>query len=172
MRILGIDPGTAKLGWGVIELGAGKKQLKKSNGVGLIAYGCIQTKVGEIVGKRLLQLYNQLTLVIKKYKPDHIAVEQLFFGVNSRTAMGVGQARGVILLTAEKLGAPLFEYQGLSVKKTITGFGHTDKKKMQQAVRKYLCLHYLPRPDDAADALAIAICHSLRMGDIESAKKE
>lgn len=172
MRILGIDPGTARLGWGVIEQIGRRRWEKKGNGVTLVAYGCIETKAGEVTGRRLFILHNQLSLVIKKYRPDHIAVEQLFFGINSRTAMSVGQARGVILLAAEELGAPLFEYQGLSVKKILTGFGHTDKKKMQQAVGEYLSLGVLPKPDDAADALAIAICHSIRMRERKIEKKK
>ena len=172
MRILGIDPGTAKLGWGIIEFALKRKKINDGNGVNLIAYGCIETKAGEIVGKRLLLIRNQLTLIIKKYKPDQVAVEQLFFGVNSRTAMSVGQARGVIILTAEEQERQLFEYQGLLVKKTLTGFGHTDKKKMQEAVGKYLLMSVLPKPDDAADALAIAICHCMKIREIKSAKKK
>lgn len=171
MRIFGIDPGTAKMGWGVIDFDLVNKE-KNTHGVKLVEYGCIETKVEESVGKRLWILHNELTKMIEKNKPDEIAVEQLFFGVNSRTAMAVGQARGIILLTAHELHLPLSEYQGLSVKKTVTGFGHTDKKAMQEAVRIYLRLSVIPKPDDAADALAIAICHSLRYGEVHEPKKK
>lgn len=161
MLILGIDPGTARMGWGVVLTDDGKADNK--NDVALVDYGCFETKVGERIEKRLLQLKNELVKVIDKHKPDHVAIEQLFFGVNSRTAMAVGLARGVVMLTVEEKGLSLFEYQGLSVKKILTGFGHTDKKEIQEFVRKKLKMKDIPKPDDAADALAIAICHSYKL---------
>jgi len=148
------------MGWGVLDV---KEKKIQSDGLKLVKYGCFETKVGVEMGKRLLHLRYELIKVIKEYKPDHMAIEQLFFGVNSRTAMTVGQARGVVMVTAEEYNLPLFEYQGLSVKKILTGFGHTDKKKMQEYVQKRLNLKELPKPDDAADAIAIAICHTIKL---------
>lgn len=160
MLILGIDPGTARMGWGLLTVDEKKP---KNKGIKLLTYGCFETKVGVEMGKRLLHLRNELIKVIVEYKPDHMAIEQLFFGVNSRTAMTVGQARGVVMVTAEEYNMPLFEYQGLSVKKVLTGFGHTDKKAIQEYVKKRLNLKELPKPDDAADAIAIAICHTIKI---------
>lgn len=156
MLILGIDPGTARMGWGVITTD-NKRTLAK--GASLVKYGCFETSVGVEMGKRLLHLRRELIKVILDFKPDHLAIEQLFFGANSRTAMTVGQARGVVMVTAEEYNLPLFEYQGLSVKKILTGFGHTDKKQIQEYVKKRLKLKDIPKPDDAADAIAIALCH-------------
>jgi crossover junction endodeoxyribonuclease RuvC len=160
MLILGIDPGTARMGWGLLTVSE-KDPLK--DGLKLLTYGCFETAVGVEMGKRLLHLRKELVKVIEEHKPNHLAIEQLFFGANSRTAMTVGQARGVVMVTAEEYNIPLFEYQGLSVKKTLTGFGHTDKKQIQEYVKKRLKLKELPKPDDAADAIAIAICHSIRI---------
>lgn len=162
MLILGIDPGTARMGWGLITIDE-KKALR--DGAKLLKYGCFETAVGVEMGKRLLYLRRELIKVIKEYKPDHMAIEQLFFGANSRTAMTVGQARGVVMVTASEYNLPLFEYQGLSVKKILTGFGHTDKKKIQEYVKKRLRMKEIPKPDDAADALAIALCHFQKLYD-------
>lgn len=112
--------------------------------------------------KRLLMLQKELKKVIKNYQPDCLAMEQLFFGVNSKTAMSVGQARGVVMVTAAEKKIPFFEYQGLQVKFTITGYGRSDKKQIQTSVKKYLKMAEKPKPDDAADALAVAICHLIK----------
>lgn len=154
MLILGIDPGTATTGFGLI----------KTNGKGFahIKHGCILTPKEDLMPLRLFHLQSQLRQIIKETKPACVVVEQLFFGINSKTAITVGQARGVVLATVAEAGLPFFEYQGLSVKKLLTGFGHADKKEMQKIVMKLLKLKEIPKPDDAADALAIAICHFLK----------
>lgn len=154
MIILGIDPGTATTGYGLV------KQEKKSSGNGLhhLAHGVIRTPVGMVMGERLLLLRRQLKEVIKIHQPAAMVVEQLFFGRNSKTAMMVSQARGVVTMTAAEEKLPVYNFQGLWVKKRLSGDGHASKKQIQQVVRKLLSLHCLPRPDDAADALALAIC--------------
>ena len=162
MIILGIDPGTASTGWGIIQKSKIKNQKSKRNGVSCVSYGCIKTPKEMIMPKRLLMLQKELKKVIKNYQPDCLAMEQLFFGVNSKTAMSVGQARGVIMVTAAEKKIPFFEYQGLQVKFMITGYGRSDKKKIQTSVKKYLKMAEKPKPDDAADALAVAICHLIK----------
>lgn len=153
MLILGIDPGTARLGWGLVEV---KSQIK------FVDAGCLTTKMETPMGERLHFLYEAVGKIIRKHQPDVLAIEQLFFGVNSRTAMAVGQARGVVLAVAAKNKIPIYEYQGLSVKFALTGFGRSDKKQMQEGVRKHLRMKEIVKPDDAADGLAIAICHYLK----------
>jgi len=154
--ILGIDPGTATTGYGLV------KELKKGNGkleIGYLSHGVIKTPVGMPMGERLLILRTELKKLIEVYQPTTVVIEQLFFGRNSKTAMMVGQARGVVLMTAAEVSLPIFDYQSLWVKKKLTGDGRANKKRMQQVVRKILRLHRLPRPDDAADALALAISY-------------
>lgn len=163
MIIFGIDPGTATTGYGVIR----REKKSKSNGLSLIEYGCIVTPKEQIMPMRLFSIGEDLKILLKRYKPDVIAIEQLFFGINSRTAMTVGQARGVVLSTGAGFGIPIFEYQGLSVKLTLTGSGKADKKEIQKHVMRYLHKRKLAKPssgyiDDAADALAVAICHVLK----------
>lgn len=154
--ILGIDPGTATTGFGIVK---SKKQKAKSNrDLVYIDHGVIKTPVGMPMGERLLLLRREFKKIIKLHKPTTIIIEQLFFGKNSKTAMMVGQARGVVMMTAAEVNLPIFDYQSLWVKRRLTGDGHASKKKIQQAVRKTLGLYRLPRPDDAADALALAIC--------------
>lgn len=164
MLILGIDPGTATTGFGVI------KTTSKKNGHSYVhvKHGCILTPKESLMPDRLFSLQNQLRQVILENKPDCVVVEQLFFGINSKTAITVGQARGVVMAAVAEAGLPFFEYQGLSVKKTLTGFGHSDKKIMQKKVQDLLKLKEIPKPDDAADALAIAICHFLRSEQVLS----
>lgn len=159
MLILGIDPGTAKLGYGLVM--AGKKGGRK-NGLKFITAGCLTTKMETGMGERLFFLSEEVGKIIVKHRPDVMAVEQLFFGINSRTAMAVGQARGVVLAMAAKHQVPIFEYQGLSVKHAVTGSGKSDKKQVQEAVRKLLKMKEIIKPDDAADGLAIAITHHLK----------
>lgn len=154
MLILGIDPGTARLGFGLVE--NGQKKLK------FIAAGCLETTKEMATGDRLNFLYEEVGKVIKLHKPDVLAIEQLFFGINSRTAMAVGQARGVVLAVAAKHKVPIFEYQGLSVKFAVAGSGRADKKQIQESVRKILSMKEIIKPDDAADGLAIAIAHHLK----------
>jgi crossover junction endodeoxyribonuclease RuvC len=164
MIIFGIDPGTATTGYGVIE-----NDYKKSpSGIQLIEYGCIVTPKEMEMPNRLWSIQQDLQVLLRRYKPDCIAIEQLFFGINSRTAMTVGQARGVVLMTGAAHSIPIFEYQGLSVKLTLTGSGKSDKKEVQKYVMKYLGKRKLDKPakgfiDDAADALGVAICHVIRL---------
>lgn len=150
MIILGIDPGIADTGWGIIK--SNKNQFK------VIDYGSIKTKAGQDIGTRLFLLHQQLFRLLTKYKPDKMGVEKVFFGVNTKTATVVGQARGVVLLAASQKRIPIFEYTPLEVKIAITGYGRAEKKQMQKMVQTILKLKKIPRPDDAADALAIALC--------------
>jgi crossover junction endodeoxyribonuclease RuvC len=152
-KILGIDPGTATTGFGVVS---GK--LKKKDGLTHISHGVITTPADMEMGERLLLLRQQLKKVIKENEPEAVVIEQIFFGRNSKTAIMVGQARGVVMMTAAEANLPTFEFQGLWVKRRLVGFGHASKKEIQQEVKKVLGLKELPRPDDAADALALAIC--------------
>jgi crossover junction endodeoxyribonuclease RuvC len=150
IKILGIDPGFGRTGWGVC-VGNGSK-LKG------LAYGCIETMAGEDFSYRLQQIFEDLDYIIKKYKPDVVAVEELFFYKNVTTALKVGHARGVILLSARLANIPIMEFTPLQVKQAISGYGKADKKQVQQMVKTFLGLKELPQPDDAADALAVAIC--------------
>lgn len=154
MRILGIDPGTGILGFGVIDAGV-------SNKVTLVDGGVIRTPVKEEDSIRLETIYDELTELIKEHKPEVMAVEKLFFAQNVTTAMTVSQARGVVLLAGVKNGLALFEYTPLQIKQALTGYGRADKKQIQEMVRVILGLDKVPSPDDCADALAAAICHSM-----------
>ena len=149
---LGIDPGLADMGYGLICEEAG--QLK------MLAYGSIKTAKGEEPAKRLLFLEHQLLEIISQFKPNFAGIEQLFFGRNITTAISIGQARGVALLVLAKNNLPIKEFTPLQVKQAVTGYGQADKKQVQQMVKTILKLKEIPRPDDAADALAIAICLS------------
>ncbi len=148
--ILGVDPGIADTGYGLIEKGQGGK-------ISCLAYGSIKTKAGLPIAERLETLNNELEKIIKKYQPALAAVEELFFYNNAKTAIAVGQARGVILLTCRKNKIPLTEMTPLQVKQTIAGYGQAGKAQVQKMVKLLLNLKEIPRPDDAADALAIAI---------------
>jgi crossover junction endodeoxyribonuclease RuvC len=152
VRALGIDPGTATMGWGVVEF--------DSRHLRLIDVGALTTPAGMPQPERLLQLYNGLRAIIEQLHPDTAAVEELFFGKNVNTALSVGQARGVALLALAQAGVPVYEYKPLAVKQAVAGYGGADKRQMQEMVRLTLGLATVPRPDDAADALAIAICHA------------
>ncbi len=151
MRILGIDPGTGILGFGVIAIDAkGKAQL--------VDAGVIRTPVKQPDSERLLTIYDELTEVIRDFKPEVMAVERLFFAQNVTTAMSVSQARGVVLLCGEQNRLQLHEYTPLQIKQALTGYGRADKKQMQEMVRVILGLKEAPKPDDCADALAAALC--------------
>lgn len=152
MKILGIDPGTATTGFGIVE----KKQSKLIS----VDYGVISTPKELDMSNRLLILYEDIKEIIDHYKPDIIAVEQLFFARNVTTAITVGQARGVVLLAAQKADLKIIEFTPLQVKQSVTGYGQATKKQVQEMVKKILDLSQIPKPDDAADALAIAICSS------------
>lgn len=151
MIIMGIDPGYARLGWGVIE---------KSSGIRSIAYGCIETSASMKHIDRLHYIHSELSALIEKHQPKEIAVEELFFAKNAKTAIKVGEARGVILLTASQKNIPTTEYKPLEVKQAITGYGGADKTQMQRMVASLLKLASIPTPDDTADALAVALTHA------------
>lgn len=153
MRIIGIDPGTGILGFGVIEIIKAKPVL--------VDAGVIRTPVKEDDAVRLMTIYEELTDIIAATKPDVMSVEKLFFARNVTTAMTVSQARGVVLLTAMQAGLKIFEYTPMQIKQATTGYGKADKKQMQEMVRVLLQLKEIPKPDDAADALAAAITHSM-----------
>lgn len=155
MRIIGIDPGTGILGFGIIEVIKGKPQL--------IDGGVIRTPVKEDDAVRLLTIYEELTDIIAETKPDEMAVEKLFFAQNVTTAMTVAQARGVVLLTGMRAGLKIAEYTPLQIKQALTGYGRAEKKQIQEMVRVILGLKEIPKPDDAADAIACAITHSMTL---------
>jgi crossover junction endodeoxyribonuclease RuvC len=150
--ILGVDPGTAITGFGLVSYEG--NHLKK------ITFGAIRTSPDQSATIRLHHIYQELLQIIHEYKPDAVAVEELFFNKNVRTALAVGQARGVILLAAATAGYEVAEYTPLQVKLAVTGYGRAEKMQIQEMVRVLLCLTEIPKPDDAADALAIAICHA------------
>lgn len=154
MRILGIDPGTGILGFGIIDINARGK-------VSLVDGGVIRTPVKQEDSLRLNTIYDELSEIIKEHKPDVMSVEKLFFAQNVTTAMSVSQARGVVLLCGVQNNLTLFEYTPLQIKQAVTGYGKADKKQVQEMVRVILGLETVPKPDDAADALAAAICHSM-----------
>jgi len=153
MKILGIDPGYATIGYGIIHRDS-RQTIRH------IDYGVIITPATETIPVRLAMLEEDLTSIILKHQPDAIAIEELFFGTNTTTAIKVAQARGVILLASIKSCGLLYEYTPLQVKMALTGNGRADKKQMQYMVSAILGLKEVPKPDDAADALAIAICHA------------
>jgi crossover junction endodeoxyribonuclease RuvC len=152
MLALGIDPGTGRTGYGFVE--------EKTNGdLEAIDYGVIETPAGMPMEQRLLLLYDQLNELIKLHRPEIGAVEKLFFARNVTTAISVGQARGVVLLAMTKAGIELSEYTPNEIKQAVAGYGGAGKKQIQEMVRALLGLDMVPKPDDAADALAVAICH-------------
>jgi crossover junction endodeoxyribonuclease RuvC len=152
MRILGIDPGTATTGFGVVDYVGGK--------IKFIDAGVILTEAKEAMPERLVTIAAELKEIIDEYQPDHAAVELLYFSTNVTTAISVGQARGVVLLTLAQAGISISEYTPLQVKQGVTGYGKADKKQIQEMVKTLLGLKSVPKPDDAADALALAICAS------------
>jgi crossover junction endodeoxyribonuclease RuvC len=152
MIILGIDPGTAILGYGLIE--------QKGNHLRALDFSCWRTPAHTPLAERLLMLYEKVFLYLQENRPDHMSVEELFFNRNTTTALTVGHARGVVLLAGAQQGIPVFEYTPLQVKQAVVGYGRAEKKQVQQMVKGLLGLDKVPRPDDAADALAVAICHA------------
>ena len=153
MRILGIDPGLATVGWGVIDVERGKPKV--------VSYGVILTPKEEKLPSRLKIIEEDVISIINKFKPNEIAIEELFFNSNVTTAINVAQARGVILLTAVKAcGGKLFEYTPLQIKQALTGYGRAEKRQIQEMTKTFLGLEKVPKPDDAADALAVALTHS------------
>ena len=156
MRILGIDPGIAIVGFGLIEAERGQTKL--------LNYGAITTPAGLPLARRLVQIEQDMEALIAQLKPDAIAVEELFFSNNITTGIAVAHGRGIILCTAEKSGVPLYEYTPMQVKQAVTGYGKALKPQMQEMTRKLLRLRQVPKPDDTADALALAICHGQAAG--------
>jgi len=152
MLIVGIDPGFAITGFGVLKYSNNKFEV--------IDFGVISTLSSSPLPERLLILNRKLEELFEKYKPDCVSVEELFFSKNTKTAINVGHGRGVALLAAARSGIPVSEYTPLQVKQAVTGYGRADKQQMQQMVRILLNMREIPKPDDAADALAVAICHA------------
>ena len=152
MRILGIDPGIAIVGFGLIESNRGS--------VRMLQYGAVTTEAGLPLATRLVQIENDMTALIAQLKPDEIAVEELFFSKNITTGIAVAHGRGVILCTAERLCAPIFEYTPMQVKQAVVGYGKAEKRQVMDMTRRLLRLKSVPRPDDAADALAVALTHA------------
>ena len=149
--IMGVDPGTAITGYGVVE--------QMGNRYRLLEYGVIRTSKPMDAASRLNEVFSGINRVIESFKPDQVAVEELFFNKNAKTALVVGQARGVIILAAHLKGLPVFEYTPLQVKQAVVGYGRAEKQQVQYMVKAILNLGEFPKPDDAADALAIAVCH-------------
>ena len=152
MRILGIDPGYGLVGFGVLE--------KNGGNIRTLDFGCISTSKEQKLTQRLEIISNCMHQLIDKWNPDEMAIEKLFFNKNITTGIPVAQARGVILVAAQEKGIPIFEYTPSNIKMALTGMGKADKKQMQFMVKTLLGLQEIPKPDDAADALAVAICHS------------
>lgn len=151
MFIMGVDPGTAITGYGLIRYDGSR--------FSLVECGCIRTSPESPMSERLQILYRELTNIIRRYKPEQFAIEELFFNKNARTALAVGHARGVAMLAASSSDMPVFEYTPLQVKQAVTGFGRAAKTQVQYMVKTILALPEAPTPDDVADALAVAICH-------------
>ena len=152
MIIIGIDPGYAITGFGVLEY--------EGNHFKLIESGSIQTKAGIPLPMRIAKIYDDMNGLIEKYKPDAIAIEELFFNRNTTTAIGVAQGRGAVLIAAAKTSTPIYEYTPLQVKQGVTGYGRADKKQVQMMVKTVLGLEKVPKLDDTTDAIAIGICHA------------
>lgn len=151
-RILGIDPGLGILGWSVVDHEAQKQHLVK--------YGALTTAAHQPLTARLTQLFSEIQNLFEVYKPTAVAIETLFFVKNAKTLAQVGHVRGIVLLAAGQFGADVFEYNPRQVKLALTGFGGAEKRQMQMMVKRVFRLEELPQPDDAADAVAIALCHS------------
>lgn len=152
MRILGIDPGVAIVGFGLIESNRG--------GLRMLQYGTITTPAGEPLATRLAQISRDMGELIDAFEPDEMSIEELFFSKNITTGIAVAHARGVILCAAENRKLPIYEYTPMQVKQAVVGYGLADKKQVMDMTRRLLRLKAVPRPDDAADALAIALCHA------------
>ena len=148
--VLGVDPGTAATGYGIVE--------RSGSRLRALDYGCLETQPAQALAVRLLVIHRSVRQLIELHRPSMVGVERLFFNRNVQTAFAVGQARGVVLLAAAEAGVPVFEYGPHEVKMAVTGYGRADKQQVQRMVQAVLGMDVLPRPDDAADALAVAIC--------------
>ena len=158
MIILGIDPGYAIVGWGVIEYNANK--------FSVIDYDAVTTEAKTPFNDRLKQVYDGIDAIMKRYSPQALAIEKLFYNTNAKTVIDVAQARGVINLAAVQNNIPIFEYTPLQVKQSVVGYGRAEKKQVQEMTRVILKLEKIPKPDDTADALAMAICHAHASGSM------
>ena len=158
MIILGIDPGYAIVGYGVVEY--------NNNHFRAIEYGAVTTEAHTPFNERIEKIYDGVSALVAKYSPAALAVEKLFFNTNQKTAIDVAQARGAIVLAAQKAGVKIFEYTPLQVKQSVVGYGRAEKKQVQEMTRLMLNLDKIPKPDDAADALAMAICHCHSAGSL------
>ena len=156
MKILGIDPGIGRMGWGVIEKGKGSSFVVEG-------FGCVETMPNSDIPGRLYAIYDEVCRIIDEYHPDALAIEDLFFAKNAKTAFSVGQARGVILLAASQKNLSIAVYTPLQVKSAVTGYGKADKKQIGEMVKLQLHLKEIPKPDDTADALAIALTHAVTL---------
>lgn len=156
MIILGIDPGYATVGIGVVEYASSRFRV--------LDYGAITTQASMPFDERLVKIYDETQQVIAQHRPDAVSVEKLFFNTNQKTAIDVSQARGVLVLAVRKAGLPLFEYTPLQVKQSVVGYGRAEKQQVQEMTRILLGLGKIPKPDDAADALALAVCHAHSSG--------
>ena len=152
MRILGIDPGYGITGFGIVDA--------QRNNFRLLQYGAITTPPGTDFPLRLQMIYNDMTELLQVAKPDCVAIEELFFGQNVTTGIGVAQSRGVILLAIQQAGVPIFQYKPMQVKQSVVGYGNATKHQVQDMTKRILHLSATPKPDDAADAIAIALCHA------------
>lgn len=158
MRILGIDPGYAIVGYGIVDY--------EANRFKVVDYGAVTTAAHTSFDLRLQTIYNGLSCLIEKYSPDAMSIEKLFFNTNTTTAIDVAQARGVIVLAAAQGGLDIAEYTPLQVKQSVVGYGRAEKKQVQEMTRLMLNLKAVPKPDDTADALALAICHAHSAGSL------
>ena len=168
MKILGLDPGYAIVGYGVVEY--------LNNSFMPVSFGVVTTEAGEPFEQRLLKIDTEISAILDRYEPQSIAVEKLFFTTNQKTVIDVAQARGVIILCAARRNIPVFEYTPLQVKQSVVGYGKAEKSQVMEMTRIMLSLREIPKPDDAADALAVAICHAhsagSRLGGIARILKE
>lgn len=158
MIIIGIDPGYAIVGYGVIKY--------ENNHFNILDFGAVTTPAGMKFEDRLKIIHEDLSFLFDKFRPDAMAIEKLFFNTNKKTAVDVAQARGVILLSAREYGSEIYEYTPLQVKQSVVGYGRAEKKQVQEMTRKILGLSAVPKPDDTADALAMAICHAHCSGSL------
>jgi crossover junction endodeoxyribonuclease RuvC len=163
MRVLGIDPGSETLGWGVVE-GVGSKYV-------LVDFGTVKSNPKHAFSKRLLNIYDGVAKVLETHSPDVLSVEDTFYAVNAQVALKLGQVRGTMLLIAEQMGLEIAEYAPRLVKSTVVGYGNADKNQVGQMVKILLNLKAVPTPHDAADALAIAICHLHHAGTLDKIRK-
>ena len=163
MRILGIDPGYAIVGWGVVDY--------QNTRFSVVDYGAILTEAGMPFNERLEQIYDETCAIMQRYAPKAMAIEKLFYNTNAKTVIDVGQARGALVLAAQKNRLEIAEYTPLQVKQSVVGYGRAEKKQVQEMTRLILNLEKIPKPDDTADALAIAICHAHAAGSLFSGGK-